>query len=67
MRYFEIEMDENAMRAFVKQIVDTYEKGLRVHGSYAQSLEHVQELTIQSMETVAESIEELVDHTGRFH
>lgn len=67
MRYFELEMDENHIRSLVKQIVDTYEKGLHDYGSYQQALESVQELTLHSMENVAESIEELIDYTGTMH
>lgn len=60
-------MDEHGVRALVKQIVDTYEKGLHDHGSYEMALENVQEVTVQSMENVAESIEELYDHIGTMH
>ena len=67
MRYFEFGMDEDRVRALVKQIVDTYEKGLHDHGSYDMALENVQEVTVKSMETVAETIEELYDHTGTMH
>ena len=67
MRYFEIEMDEDGIRSLIKQIVDTYENGLHEHGSYALALESVQEITLNSMETVAESIEELIEHTGTMH
>lgn len=67
MRYFEIEMDEDAIRSLVKQIIDSYENGLHEHGNYALAVESVQEITLNSMETVAESIEELIEYTGTKH
>jgi hypothetical protein len=67
VRYFGIEMDEDGIRSLVKQIVDTYESGLHEHGTYQAAVEFVQEVTLNSMENVAESIEEIIEHTGTIH
>jgi hypothetical protein len=66
MRFFEIDIDEDQLRAIVKIIVDHYEHGLHEHGSYQAALEMTQEATIRKIEDDAAFMEH-VEHSSVLH
>ncbi len=67
MLIFDLQIDEDQVRHMVKAIVDQYEQAWHRHGSYQIALEHAQEVTVKTMENTAESVEELIEHTGTMH
>ncbi len=67
MLLFEIEMDEDQVRAMVRNIIHCYERGLHEHGSQQVAIEVTEETTVQSMENTAEAVEELIENKRNFH
>ena len=48
MRFFEIDLDEDQLKALVKAIIDEYEAGLYVYGTYDQAVAQAQNKIIKS-------------------
>lgn len=67
MLFFEIEWDEDQVRRFVHSVIDQYNRSFHDCGSHQQAVETTQEITLHTMENTAESIEELIEHTGTMH
>lgn len=67
MRFFEIDMDEDHLRRFVKDIIDQYEKGLHTYGNYQDAVQVTQDTTIQNFEDNAEAMESMIDNQERMH
>ena len=67
MRFFEIDMDEDHVRRFVKAIIDQYERGFHDYGNYQDAVKVTQDVTIQNLENNAEAMEELIEHQGSLH
>lgn len=67
MRYFEIDMDEDHLRRFIKAVIDQYERGFHDYGNYADAVRITQEATLQNLETNAEVMESLFEHEGPMH
>lgn len=56
MRYFTVEMSEAQINRAIKSVIDNYERCYHDLGNYQDALQAVQDLTIHSMEAVAEEI-----------
>ena len=64
MRFFEIDLDEDQMKSFVKAIIDEYECGLHTHGTYDQAVEQAQQKTMETIENLADAEEVYVHPEG---
>lgn len=67
MRFFEIDMDEDHLRRFIKAVIDQYERGLHDYGNYQDAVQVTQDTTIQNFEDNAEAMESMIDNQERMH